>query len=72
MFKDMGGAIMKDAAAGVRVEGFWRLLGVGNVFVFLGALMAELGFLGGIVGGAKKNKAETKAKMQASAERKRK
>jgi hypothetical protein len=34
--------------------------------------MAELGFLGGIVGGAKKNKAETKAKMQASAERKRK
>jgi hypothetical protein len=72
MFKDMGGAIMKDAAAAVRVEGFWRLLGVGNVFVFLGALMAELGFLGGIVGGAKKNKAETKAKMQASAERKRK
>lgn len=72
VFRDMGGAIMKDAAAGVRVEGFWRLLGVGNVFVFLGALMAELGFLGGIVGGAKKNKADTKAKMQASAERKRK
>ena len=72
MFKDMGGAIMKDAAAGVKVEGFWRLLGVGNVFVFLGALMAELGFIGGIVGGAKKNKADNKAKMQANAERKRK
>lgn len=72
MFKDMGGAIMKDAAASVRVEGFWRLLGVGNVFVFLGALMAELGFVGGIVGGAKKNKADKAARMQASAERKRK
>lgn len=72
MFKDMGGAIMKDAAAGVKVEGFWRLLGVGNVFVFLGALMAELGFVGGIVGGAKKNKADKAARIQASAERKRK
>ncbi|MFN9704594.1 MAG: hypothetical protein ACK595_07195, partial [Planctomycetota bacterium] len=56
-------------AAGERVGGFWRLLGVGNVFVFLGALLAELGFLGGIVGGAKKNKADTKAMMPAAAER---
>jgi hypothetical protein len=72
MFADMGGAVMKDAAAAVRVEGFWRLLGVGNVFVFLGALMAELGFVGGIVGGAKKNKADKLARQQAAAERKRK
>jgi len=72
MFKDMGAAIMKDAAAGAKVEGFWRLLGVGNVFVFLGALMAELGFIGGIFGGFKKNKADKAARLQASAERKRK
>jgi hypothetical protein len=71
MFGDMGSALMKDAEAGVRVEGFWRLLGVGHVFQFLGGLIAELGFLGGIVGGAKQNKADMKAKMMASAERKR-
>jgi hypothetical protein len=44
----------------------------GQFFVFLGALIAELGFIGGIVGGAKKNKADKKAKMMAAAERKRK
>lgn len=72
MFSDMGAALMKDAEAGMRVEGFWRLLGVGNFFVFLGALIAELGFLGGIVGGHKQNKAEQKQKQMAAAERKRK
>lgn len=72
MFKDMGAAVMKDPEAAVRVEGFWRLLGVGNMFVFLGALLAELGFVGGIVGGAKKNKADKAARQQAAAERKRK
>lgn len=72
MFADMGGALAKDNEAALRVEGFWRLLGVGNVFIFLGALIAELGFVGGIVGGAKQNKAEAKAKQMAAAERKRK
>lgn len=72
MFKDMGSALAKDNEAGLRVEGFWRLLGVGNVFVFLGALIAELGFVGGIVGGAKQNSADKKAKQMAAAERKRK
>jgi len=71
-FSDIGAAIMKNAEAGVRVEGFWRLLGVGNFFVFFGALIAELGFVMGIVGGAKHNKAEMKAKQMAAAERKRK
>lgn len=72
VFKDIGSALAKDNEAGLRVEGFWRLLGVGNVFVFLGALIAELGFVGGIVGGAKQNSAEKKAKQMAAAERKRK
>jgi hypothetical protein len=42
------------------------------VFVFLGALLAEFSLIGGIVGGAKKNSAEKKAKMMAIAEKKRK
>jgi hypothetical protein len=70
-FADLGSAAAKDSAAGARVGGFWRLLGVGNVFVFLGALLAELGFIGGIIGGAKKNKADQKQKQLAVAERKR-
>ena len=70
-FGDLGSAAMKSSEAAARVEGFWRLLGVGNVFVFLGALIAELGFIGGIVGGAKKNKADQKQKQLAVAERKR-
>lgn len=72
LFKDIGAALAKDSEAGLRVEGFWRLLGVGNVFVFLGALIAELGFVGGIIGGAKQNSADKKAKQMAAAERKRK
>lgn len=72
LFADIGSALMKSQEAGQRVEGFWRLLGVGNFFVFLGALIAELGFLGGIVGGHKQNKAEQKQKQMAAAERKRK
>jgi hypothetical protein len=72
MFGDMGSALMKDPAAPLRVEGFWRLLGVGNVIVLVGALVAELGFLGGVVGGARKNKADTKQKQMAAAERRRK
>ncbi len=72
LFADVGSALAKSSEAQLRVGGFWRLLGVGNVIVFLGALIAELGFLGGIVGGARKNKADTKQKQMAAAERRRK
>jgi len=72
MFKDIGSALAKDQEAAMRVEHFWRLFGPGQLFVFLGALMAEAGLIGGIVGGAKKNKADKKAMMMAIAEKKRK
>lgn len=71
MFGDIGSALAKNAEAAVRVEGFWRLFGPGQFFVFLGALMAEFGFFGGVIGGAKKNKADQKQKQMAAAERKR-
>lgn len=58
-------------AAALRVENFWRLHGVGKIFVLLGAVIAELGFFGGVLGGAKKNKQERQTKMVAATERKR-
>lgn len=57
--------------AGAKVENFWRLYGVGKLFVLLGAAFAEIGFFGGVLGGAKKNKQDRQAKMMAVAERKR-
>jgi hypothetical protein len=72
MFADIGGALAKKAEPAAKVEYFWRLFGPGQVFVFLGALLAEFSLIGGIVGGAKKNSAEKKAKMMAIAEKKRK
>ena len=72
MFADIGGALAKKAEAAARVEYFWRLFGPGQLFVFLGSLLAEFALIGGIVGGAKKNSAEKKAKMMAIAEKKRK
>lgn len=72
MFADIGGALAKKAEPAAKVEYFWRLFGPGQIFVFLGALLAEFAFIGGIVGGAKKNSAEKKAKMMAIAEKKRK
>ena len=72
MFKDIGSGLAKDREAAARVEHFWRLFGPGQLFVFLGALMAEAGLIGGIIGGAKKNKADKKAMMMAIAEKKRK
>ncbi len=72
MFKDIGSALAKNPEAAGRVEHFWRLVGPGQLFVFLGALMAEAGLIGGIIGGAKKNKADKKAMMTAIAEKKRK
>lgn len=71
LLSDMGSALAKNAEAADRVANFWRLFGTGQFFVFLGALLAELGFFGGVVGGAKKNKQDKQAKQMAAAERKR-
>lgn len=74
MFGDMGTGLGKSADAGdaaARVGNFWRLFGTGQFFVFFGALFAELGFIGGIFGGMKKNKELKQAKQMAAAERKR-
>ena len=71
LFSDIGSTLAKDAEAPMRVENFWRLLGPGTVLVFLGALLAELGFIMGVVGGAKQNKQATKEKMMKAAERRR-
>lgn len=59
-------------AAAARAETFWRLLGPGRLFVMIGGLIAELGFFGGILGGAKKNKQNKQMKQMAASERKRK
>lgn len=72
LFGDIGGALAKKAESAAKVEHFWRLFGPGQLFVFLGALLAEFSFIGGIIGGAKKNKADKKAMMMAIAEKKRK
>jgi hypothetical protein len=71
LFSDIGSALGKSQEAATRVENFWRLFGTGQFFVFFGALMAELGFFGGVLGGAKKNKMDKQAKQMAAAERKR-
>ncbi|MEO6597349.1 MAG: hypothetical protein ABIP94_21610 [Planctomycetota bacterium] len=57
--------------AAARVENFWRLFGPGRFFVFLGSLVAELGFFGGVLGGAKKNKQVRQQKQMTASERKR-
>lgn len=67
-----GGLAKRNAERLQQAETFWRLFGPGQFYVTLGALIAELGFLGGIVGGHAQNKAEQKAKQMAAAERKRK
>lgn len=64
-----GSASIEPAA---RVSTFWALLGPGKFFVTLGGLQAELGFFGGILGGAKQNKQLKQQKQMAATERKRK
>ena len=72
MFSDIGSTLAKNKEAPLRVENFWRLFGPGQFFVFLGALLAELGFVMGVVGGAKQNKNVAKQKQMKAAERRRK
>tara|TARA_R110002073_G_scaffold221547_1_gene381712 strand:+ start:767 stop:1453 length:687 start_codon:yes stop_codon:yes gene_type:complete len=72
LFSDIGSSLAKKKDAPARVEGFWRLMGPGNVMIFLGALIAEAGFIMGVVGGAKQNKNATKQKQMKAAERRRK
>lgn len=74
MFSDLSSIRPRgtDLAPAARVEGFWRLMGTGHVLVFAGALMAEAGFIMGIVGGAKQNKNATKEKQMKAAQRRRK
>ncbi len=67
-----GGAAKRNPEALLRAETFWRLFGPANFFITLGALIAEVGFIAGVVGGAKQNKADQTAKRMAAAERKRK
>lgn len=72
LFSDIKDSLLKKKDAPARVEGFWRLMGPGNVMIFLGALIAEAGFIMGVVGGAKQNKNATKQKQMKAAERRRK
>lgn len=72
MFGDIVSSLAKDAEAPPKVDGFFRLLGPGYVLVFLGALIAEVGFVLGVVGGVKQNKQATQQKRMKAAERKRK
>jgi hypothetical protein len=72
LFGDMFGGLFKRNVERLELaENFWRLLGPAHFFVALGALMAEVSFFGGVIGGAKQNKAEQKQKMMAAAERRR-
>lgn len=74
LFADITTALGKSVEAqpaAMRVENFFRCFGTGKVFVLLGAALAELFFLFGIVGGAKQNKQQKIARMAQAAERKR-
>lgn len=71
LFSDMGSTLAKDAEAGLRCEGFWRLYGPGNLFILLGGLLAEVGLISGLFGGMKQNKQAAQEKRMKAAERKR-
>ncbi len=74
LFSDMGTGLGKsgDAApAAARCEMYFRSFGTGRFFVLLGAILTELYFILGVVGGAKKNKEQKAARQAQSADRKR-
>ena len=70
MFEDIVSAMRQDFDAAARAGNFWRLLGTGNLFLLFGGLIAELGFAGGIMGGAKQNKQMKQEKQKVAADKK--
>lgn len=75
LFSDMFAAGRPGAGSiepAQKVSAFWTAFGPGKFFVTLGGLFAELGFLSGILGGAKQNKQLKQNKQMTAAERKRK
>jgi hypothetical protein len=76
LFSDMGTGLGKDIdtapQAAARCEMFFRSFGTGRFFVLLGALLTEVYFILGVVGGAKKIKEQKAARQaQAAGDRKR-
>jgi hypothetical protein len=75
LFSDMGTGLGKDLdtarQAAERCEMFFRSFGTGRFFVLLGALLTEVYFILGIVGGVKKNNEQKAARQAQSADRKR-
>lgn len=74
LFGKMGTSLGKSeeaVVAGRDVAEFFRNFGPGRIFLFLGALLAEVSFIQGVMGGAKKLKQEKLAKQAAGAERRR-
>jgi len=75
LFSDMITGLGKDVdtapAAAKRCEMFFRSFGTGRFFVFLGALLTEIYFILGIIGGAKKNKEQKAARQAQAGDRKR-
>jgi hypothetical protein len=64
------GRQLPDAA--MKADGYWRLMGPGNVFILLGSVIAEAGLIFGLTGGMKQNKKAKQEKRAQAAERKRK
>ena len=74
VFAKIGAALPNSEearAAGREVAEFFKHFGPGRIFLFLGALLAELAFIQGVMGGAKKLKQEKLARQAAGAERRR-
>ena len=74
LFADMGTALGKSgeaADAAGRCEAYFRCFGTGRFLLFLGALLTEVYFILGIVGGVKKNNEQKAARQAQSADRKR-
>lgn len=74
LFSNIGTSLGKSVAAadaGMKVDNFFRCFGPGKIFVFFGALLAELFFLWSIFGATQKIKQDKLAKQAAASERKR-
>ena len=76
LFSDMGTALGKEeasktSAAAMRVENWFRCFGTGRIMLLLGAFLAEMFFIMGLVGGAKQNKQQKVARSKQAAERRR-